>query len=139
MARFRAQFRYANRGSAQLSPIKETRKESNPQQNVLSTTCRATDDTQGHESRFKPRKQSAYRARGRPLVPKKGLGCRAECFQSHEVVHRPSDSCSNIPIWNVCKPFSVNPHQGFIYLEQKPWHIPRGSISIPSGSRLPIS
>jgi cobalt-zinc-cadmium efflux system outer membrane protein len=26
------------------------RKESNPQQNVVSTTCRATDDTQGHES-----------------------------------------------------------------------------------------
>jgi hypothetical protein len=48
-----------------------------------------------------------------PLVPKKGLGCRAECFQSHRVGLRPSHSCSITPVWNVCKPSNGNPHQGF--------------------------
>src|SRR5216683_3496703 len=44
----------------------------------------------------------------------KGLGRRAECFQSHTVVLQPSHSCSIIPVWNFCKPLNGNPHQGFI-------------------------
>jgi hypothetical protein len=51
---------------------------------------------------------------GDPLVPKKGLGCRAECFQSHRVALRPSHSCSITPVWNICKPSNGNPPQGFI-------------------------
>ena len=47
-------------------------------------------------------------------VPKMGLGCRAECFQSLTVVLRPSHSCSITPVWKVCKPSNGNPHQGFI-------------------------
>jgi hypothetical protein len=43
-----------------------------------------------------------------PLVPKKGLGCRAECFQSLAVVLRPSHFCSIIPVWTVCKPSNGN-------------------------------
>src|SRR5438445_7721210 len=48
-----------------------------------------------------------------PLVPKKGLGCRAECFQSHTVVLQPSPSCSITSFRVVCKPSNGNPHQGF--------------------------
>jgi hypothetical protein len=47
------------------------------------------------------------------LVPKKGLGRRAERFQSCVVVLQPSHSCSITSFRGVCKPSSGNPHQGF--------------------------
>jgi hypothetical protein len=46
-----------------------------------------------------------------PLVPKKGLGCRVECFQSHTVVLQPSHSCPTPSVWSVCKPSNGNPHR----------------------------
>ena len=49
---------------------------------------------------------------GESLVPKKGLGCRAECFLT--VVLQPSHFCSITPVWSVRKPSNGNPHQGFI-------------------------
>src|SRR5215831_9928678 len=50
-----------------------------------------------------PRFDHTFRAEN--LVPKKGLGCRTECFQSLTVVLQPSHSCSIISVWNLCKPF----------------------------------
>src|ERR1700740_3467192 len=44
-----------------------------------------------------------------------GLGCRAQCFQSHRVALRPSHSCSITPVRTVCKPSNGNPSQGFIH------------------------
>ena len=38
-----------------------------------------------------------------PLIPKKGLGCRAECFQSLRVVLQTSQSCSITPFGSECK------------------------------------
>ena len=44
-----------------------------------------------------------------PLVPKKGLGCRAECFQSLAVMLRPSQSCSITSFWGECKSLNGSP------------------------------
>jgi hypothetical protein len=42
------------------------------------------------------------------------------------MVLRPSNSCSIIPVWNVCKPSNGNPHQGFIGQSVISWGGTRG-------------
>ena len=48
-----------------------------------------------------------------PLVPKKGLGCRSECFQALRVMLRPSQSCSLTSLSANVSPRMEVPDQGF--------------------------
>ena len=44
-----------------------------------------------------------------PLIPKKGLGRRTECFQSLALVLQPSHSCSITAFWGECKSSNGGP------------------------------
>src|SRR5262249_8175087 len=101
------------------------------------------DDTQGHESRFKARKQSAYRAHG-AVNP---WFVVLNVFNVLKVALQPSHFCSLIRVWNTCKPLCGNPYQGVnfriardpVVNDSSPWLLAacslRCSLSTRSRSR----
>jgi hypothetical protein len=51
------------------------------------------------------------------LFTEKGIGGRAECFQSPTVVLQPCHSCSTMPVGEVRKPSNGNPHRFEVWSE----------------------
>jgi hypothetical protein len=61
-----------------------------------------------------------------PLAQQKGLGCRAECFQSLTVVLQPSHSCSITSFWGECKSSNGSPRPGVSAKRMIPLERPKG-------------